>query len=93
MSTKHTPGPWYYVTGAAWTTPSGPDDGGACVAMRASNAPISPCQRDANLRLIAAAPELLDALEELAHLEEWEERRERVVARALAVIAKARGEP
>ncbi len=63
-NSKHTPGPWYYVTGAAWTTPQGPDDGGQCVATRASAATIDPSQKDANLRLCASAPDLLAALEQ-----------------------------
>lgn len=63
MKTEHTPGPWYYVSGAAWTTPGGPDDGGQCVAMRASKADIAPWVKDRNLQLAAAAPALLEALE------------------------------
>src|ERR1700746_2770536 len=58
-----TPGPWYYVSGAVWTTPYGPDDLGDCIAQRASNSRIFPTQRDANMRLCAAAPKLLATLE------------------------------
>lgn len=57
-----TKGPWYYVTGAVWTTPQGPDDGGECVAMRASRSNILPTDRDDNLRLCASAQELLQLL-------------------------------
>lgn len=64
---KPTPGPWYYVTGAVWTTPQGPDDGGKCIAMRGSTGPtvpdLSPTAKDRNMRLCAKAPELRDKLE------------------------------
>jgi hypothetical protein len=63
---------WYYVTGAVWTTPEGPDDGGECVAMRASNSNILPTERDKNLRLCSAAPQLLEALRDLtASCKNW----------------------
>lgn len=63
---KPTPGPWYYVYGAVWTTPGGPEDGGVCVATRASNAPIDPCEKDANMRLCAKAQQMREALEHIA---------------------------
>lgn len=67
---KATPAPWYYVTGAVWTTPQGPDDGGKCIAMRGSTKPtepdLSPTAKDRNMRLCAKAPELRDALRALA---------------------------
>lgn len=68
--TKHTPGPWKAF-------PSDPADGAECyyltaVELRGEIACIYGPQRDeqeANARLIAAAPELLEALEGLlAHL-------------------------
>lgn len=62
---KHTPGPWYYVTGAVWTTPNGPDDGGACIAQRTNYQIIQPCERDANMRLCSRAPSLLAENERL----------------------------
>lgn len=68
MNAKYTPGPWFYVTGAAWTTPQGPDDGGYCIATRASAAPINPSEKDANLRLIAEAPAMVEALRALIPL-------------------------
>jgi hypothetical protein len=60
---KPTPGPWYYCYGAVWTTPNGPEDGGRCVATRASNAPIEPTERDANMRLCSKAQAMREALE------------------------------
>lgn len=65
---NHTPGEWYCVYGAVWTTPDGPEDGGQCVAMRASNSAINPCERDANMKLCAAAPDLLAACEHAANV-------------------------
>lgn len=62
MRREPTPGPWFYVYGAVWTTPDGPEDGGVCVATRASAAPIEPTTKDANMALCALAPELLAAL-------------------------------
>ena len=56
----YTPGPWHYVSGGVWTTPAGPDDGGQCVATRKSDSTISPTQKDANMRLCAEAPALLN---------------------------------
>ena len=60
MNPIHTSGPWYYVSGQVWTTPDGPHDG-QCIAMRASYAEIAPWEKDANLRLCSAAPDLLEA--------------------------------
>ncbi len=60
---EHTPRPWYTVTGSVWTTPGGPDDGGTHVAMMDRDEPkTTPTERDANARLIAAAPDMLEAL-------------------------------
>lgn len=67
MSAAHTPGPW--VAGLndvpyagldfeCWTV-DGPD-GGICTVDSSVD------EREANARLIAAAPELLEALQELA---------------------------
>jgi hypothetical protein len=54
---------WHYVYGAVWNTPLGPEDGGQCVAMRASKSNLEPIEKDAALRLMAAAPDLLAALQ------------------------------
>ena len=54
---------WHYVYGAVWTTPLGPEDGGQCVAVRASKSNLEPTEKDAALRLMAAAPDLLTALQ------------------------------
>lgn len=84
----YTPGPWHYVYGGVWTTPEGPDDGGVCVAQRA-NANIEPTIKDRNMRLCAAAPDLLDALEAAIAL--MVEHGINPSVRAYAAVMKARG--
>jgi len=56
---KHTPGPWHIVSGGAaiW---AGQDHGRVC--LRPNHSKV--WNWDANARLIAAAPELLEALQE-----------------------------
>lgn len=68
MTAAHTPLPWHYVYGAVWTTPDGPEDGGACIATRHSDAPILPWVRDANLAYIVRACNAYPALEAAARL-------------------------
>lgn len=67
---KHTKGPWKVKNGAVYTEKEAPiakmvrDDS-------ALEAGIYPVERDANARLIAAAPEMLEALElAAAYIEE-----------------------
>jgi hypothetical protein len=62
---------WHYVYGAVWTTPLGPEDGGQCVAVRASKSNLEPTEKDAALRLMAAAPDLMAALQSLLHQVEY----------------------
>lgn len=57
---------WHYVYGAVWTTPDGPEDGGECVAMRASKSNLEPTEKDAALRLMAEAPAMLGLLQRVA---------------------------
>ena len=90
---KHTPGPWETSvcqtdTGVEWTV-SGPN-GGDMIAD------LSQCDNaEANARLSAAAPEMLDALKGLTHgLPELLKSigytdEEHLIEKALAVIAKA----
>lgn len=62
----YTPGPWHFVYGAVYTTPDGREDGGARIALADREEPrTSPAERDANARLTAAAPELLEALRDV----------------------------
>ena len=69
MSKKHTPGPWVYHSGAVWKDgvdvyPKGSEDGIPIAKIhREPGSGTLPVERDANARLIAAAPELLEAIE------------------------------
>jgi hypothetical protein len=97
MEAKHTPGPWEYDAeseqiiapkcGYQWTAPP-------TIARIVS---LDYDEDDGNARLIAAAPDLLEALRKIAAIEDkmfggdWDEIEEaRMVARA--AIARATGE-
>ena len=92
MELKHTPGPW--VDGQL-------EDNDCCEVMDERGYYIATCHdgvrgernADANARLIAAAPDLLEALQELANCgaEAWGEDRP-CVHIARAAIAKATGQ-
>lgn len=65
MSAKHTPGPWIYaIPGDSFVAS---DNGLICRRPAVSGGGSAPSNWDANARLIAAAPELLDALQQWAH--------------------------
>lgn len=93
----HTPGPWEIRRpsyGQGFTREIWGADGKCVTGMttRMTTGPVT----EANARLIAAAPDMLEALEgmvEMAthHMMEPEERRERL-RNARAAIAKARGQ-
>jgi hypothetical protein len=99
---KHTPGPWSSVNGLvvcrAGTIASVP------YSLAQTDAALSALEGQANARLIAAAPELLDALEKLLTISELAEyympgelaenatRVSRDIESARTVIAKATGE-
>ena len=77
----HTPGPWHYESGAVWEHEGDGDaPGTVAIALRGSRRGgseyRSPAEDAANMRLIAAAPELLEACRNLvATLESlWESR-------------------
>ena len=53
---KHTPGPWIH------------DEHGILMAGKIQIASILPQNRDSNARLIAAAPDMLEALKELTRV-------------------------
>jgi len=91
MSTQHTPGPW-------WTTPSGIRDRGGYIAHtkdvqrypgQDERYAFEVAQREADKRLIAAAPDLLAALQFVmsAHGEQLDA----AFAQAQEAIAKATG--
>lgn len=83
MTSQHTPGPWRI--GDAGFTVFGPPKPSALPET------IAPVKNRANARLIAAAPDLLAALEALAALPN-KHRPEEMWEAARAAIAKARGQ-
>lgn len=89
MSEQHTPGPWSHaIPGDSFV---GSDRGLICKRPAVSGGGDAPKSWDDNARLIAAAPELLDAL--LSCLEKgsrWHPC-DPVVIKARSVIAKAIG--
>lgn len=60
---KHTPGPW--VVDPCWDILGNTDDGNGMVCQITTDA-VPRAEAEANARLIAAAPELLEALRDLA---------------------------
>lgn len=91
MNSAHTPGPWA-VSG---TDTVGTYVGGryeyTCVAMVGPERRAAEGEREANARLIAAAPDLLDALERLvANLDEGDFISATRIEGARAAIGKAR---
>jgi hypothetical protein len=97
---KHTPGPWYhdFASGMKNGNPQVVEyfvrRDGDNVSIAADIVDPEKCvPSEANARLIAAAPDLLEALENIADIvaDEWGTHRP-CVMRAYAAIAKARGE-
>ena len=86
--TAHTPGPWR--VGDAGATVFGPANGNPAPETIARMAPRK--QYKANARLIAAAPELLEALRSIAESYPTTEEGETLAAIARAAIAAATGE-
>lgn len=86
--TKHTPGPWHTDAGQSFYVFA---HGSLMEQAGVNNGPfVCNASTQANARLIAAAPELLDALAAL--LEDQRDASPPVLAQARAAIAKARGE-
>lgn len=98
---KHTPGPW--VIDPCWDILGNTDDGNGMVCQITTDA-VPRAEAEANARLIAAAPELLEAcrvtralVSEAAmtgfncHDGDWAERLYANQARLSAAIAKATG--
>ena len=88
--TKHTPGPWYHEGTPQPVIASESDPKGRDIALvRLWDGD----EAEANAHLIAAAPEMLEALEAVVancgHLN-WEQ--EKALIDARAAIAKAKGE-
>lgn len=93
MKPKHTPGPWYSEENNVFTVQLG-----YWIAEMGKNKSFTKNndERHANARLIAAAPELLEALElALVRLEQLNSPRcsnALTIGKVYGVIAKARGE-
>lgn len=91
---KHTPGPWVAADKASWFRgQTHPDEGKIAITAGSGGVVANAYGRD-NARLIAAAPEMLEALKELRDAfkivsdDDWQHPSYRV---ALAAIAKAEG--
>ena len=80
---KRTPGPWHIMEGTDWVIVS-PEVSVAAVYTPRGDPEV----RQANARLIAAAPDMLAALEGLIH--DFDRLKAEEIARA--AIAKAKGE-
>lgn len=86
MDSKHTPGPWKVagpIGAAIWITDESSNNQIAAVYGKSQTAGA-----DANARLIAAAPELLEALKEVVVISD---REHTAWIKARAAIAKAEG--
>lgn len=96
ISTKHTPGPWHLVFTGPASTPDWIVEAGEIVIARIEvTTTRTAYEVGRNARLIAAAPEMLEALEEiLRNVSPWE-RADTMAGRlggiARAAIAKAEG--
>ena len=87
MSAKHTTGPWIYaIPGDSFVAS---DNGLICRRPAVSGGGSAPSNWDANARLIAAAPELLEALQVMLDAAQHDITTECDIARA--AIAKAIG--
>jgi hypothetical protein len=83
----HTAGPWYPVTLGASPDYAWAIDSELVEIARLSEWPDHKAEAEANARLIAAAPEMLEALQSLTHPMASDED----LQNALAVIAKVKG--
>jgi len=98
MKTKHTPGPWS-VTEHGWSQTGIYTDGVRIALIDIYDEATEENQDEleastaANARLIAAAPDLLDALQEAKHMFAGEYPGHPTTERIFAAIEKATGEP
>jgi len=95
METKHTPGPWVFIEDVGRVSRGTPKREGDVICFIARGGlPES----IANGRLIAAAPDLLQALEHIVAVSNWattiqsEEQYDAMIADAEAALVKARGQ-
>ena len=94
---KYTPGPWFFSEPIGAEHAEVRDKDGRRIAVTIGGYPMRTRTEDANARLIAAAPELLEALEELSLLMDDVRNGEYTpdhltTQPACAAIAKAKGE-
>lgn len=99
---KHTPGPWEVVR--SWRGELEPFDAKNDHHLLSSESPLPLEEREANAHLIAAAPELLEALEALMAAYEsyardqeyegnrWQPEYDENYQQAKKAVAKAKGE-
>lgn len=100
-STQHTPGPWTCHSGRIYTDgptvwPKGGDLGIPIADInREKGNGTAPVERDENARLIAAAPDLLEACEAIAKLADGQGMRNlmTVAGQASRAIEKAKPTP
>jgi len=95
--TQHTPGPWYRDPYAENDIVSGTPEDGASICTMWEDGYKDEAQPRANANLITAAPDLLEALEDLVTLvdfiaDEYDLSRMSETKAARAAIAKAKGE-
>ncbi len=93
MTAKHTPGPWHWFTHSP--TVVFIDEGDGIVGIAWTGDPDgteTPLEEEiANARLIAAAPEMLEALKSIIRMVEVGERDTDVLRLAWASVDKAEG--
>ena len=94
---KHTPGPWHIQDdhGKRWIETGGNDDTIAEIHRRKDKGSVYSCgEALANAHLIAAAPDLLDALERMvkcAQKQNWNDHYPEELAASYLAIDRARG--
>lgn len=105
MTTNHTPGPWTQTIGAWGNIGADNDSRGngsvqvASISLPSENEPAWAAEGKANARLIAAAPDMLEALREMTDLAyklamaspDLNPEVDRIIPKARAAIAKAEG--
>ena len=96
MEVKHTPGPWkcgQYLGQSAWVVHMDAGDRGRGMDIVNGVAGLTHEERLANARLIAAAPDLLAALEWMLYARNWSDTAviSDAVLAAKSAIARAKG--
>ena len=86
---KHTAGPWLYTQEGVDAFGIVKPDGHSVVHLVALHNSTSARELPANARLIAAAPDLLEALQDMVEIAEAQGHR---VTKARAAITKAKGD-